>query len=379
LRDMRLANILIAKRREKGVTQDEFAAHVRVSKGSVSKWERGHTFPDIMLLPIIAEYFGITIDQLMSHSPQLSQAEAERIYTRLAESFTKKPFEDVIMECDTLVKRHYSCFRFVWYVALLYRSHAHLAATAERKTQIFQMAIDLCEHILQNCREPHLLQSTMYFQALYYMQGEQPEKVIELLCGENQMPLQYCNGGIDNSISSSSLIASQAHRMLGNTAMAIEIEQAEIYCALMTMINSLIAYIRFNFENFEIAHLAYERAVNLAESFNMRRLYPNNVADLYYWGARMYQAAGDSEKATHALGKYVDVCVNGYFPLTIRGDSFFSKIDSWVAKMDSTLTMHNDGTIKEMLKEAMFDPAFDTLRENQAFISLAKKLKEDLQ
>jgi len=41
--------------------------------------------------------------------------------------------------------------------------------------------------------------------------------------------------------------------MLGNTEMAIEIEQAEIYCTLMTMINSLLAYIRFNFEDFEIA------------------------------------------------------------------------------------------------------------------------------
>jgi len=39
LKDMSLANILITKRREKGVTQDEFAAHVRVSKGSVSKWD----------------------------------------------------------------------------------------------------------------------------------------------------------------------------------------------------------------------------------------------------------------------------------------------------------------------------------------------------
>jgi len=340
--------------------------------------ERGHTFPDIMLLPIIAEYFGITIDQLMCHSPQLSKDEAERIYTRLAESFAKKPFEEVIAECETLVKRHYSCFRFVWYVALLYRSHAHLAASAERKTQIFQMAIDLCEHIVKNCREPHLLQSTLYFQALYYMQGEQPEKVIKLLCDENKMPLQYCNGGIDNSINSSSLIASQAHRMLGNTEMAMEIEQAEMYNALMTMINSLIAYIRFNFEDFAMAHLAYERAVNLTESFNMRKLYPNNVAHLHYWGARIYQAAGDSEKALEALGKFVDICVNEFFPLTIRGDSFFSKIDSWVAKMDAALIMHNDSTIKEMVKEAMSDFAFDTLQENQGFISLVKKLKENL-
>jgi len=372
---MSLANILIAKRREKGVTQDEFAAHVRVSKGSVSKWERGHTFPDIMLLPIIAEYFGITIDQLMSHSPQLSKEGIVRIYTHLAESFAKNPFEEVIEECDALVKRHYSCFEFVLHIALLYRSHSHMAATAERKTQIFQMAIDLCEHILQNCRETQILQSTIYFQALYYMQSGQPEKVIELLCDENQMPFQYCNGGIDYSISSSSLIVAQAHRLLGNTEMAIEIEQVEIFCTLMTMLNSLIAYVRSNFEDYGTVNLAYERAVNLVESFNMRRLYPNNVADLYFWGARMHQAAGESEKAVEALGKYVDVCVNGYFPLTVRGDSFFSKIDSWVAKIDSGLMMHNDATIKEMMKEVMFDPAFDTLRENQEFVSLVEKLK----
>ena len=301
MKDMSLGNILIAKRREKGITQEDLAAHVGVSKGSVSKWERGNSFPDIMLLPIIAEYFGITIDQLMSHSPQLSKYEVVKIYTRLAESLAKKPFEEVIKECDTLVKRHYSCFEFVFHIALLYRSHAHMAATVERKTQIFQMAVDLCEHILLNCRETQILQSTMYFQALYYMQCGQPEKVIELLCDENQMPLQYSNGGIDYSISSSSLIAAQAHRLLGNAEMAIEIEQVEIYRTLMTMLNSLIAYVRSNYDDYGTANVAYERAVNLVESFNMRRLYPNNVLDLYFWGARIYQAAGENERAIEAV------------------------------------------------------------------------------
>ena len=37
--------------------------------------------------------------------------------------------------------------------------------------------------------------------------------------------------------------------------------------------------------------------------------------------------------------------------------------------------MHDDTTIKEMMKEAMLDPAFDTLHENQEFASLVEKLK----
>jgi transcriptional regulator with XRE-family HTH domain len=113
VKNMSLANILIAKRRDKGVTQDELANHLGVTKGSVSKWENGNTFPDIMLLPIIAEYFAITIDQLMNHSPQLSQAEIKKIYIRLADGFANKPFEDVIEECNVLVKKHYTCFPFV--------------------------------------------------------------------------------------------------------------------------------------------------------------------------------------------------------------------------------------------------------------------------
>ena len=379
MRDMCLANILITKRREKGVTQEEFAAHVGVSKGSVSKWERGHTFPDIMLLPIIAEYFGITIDKLMSHSPQLSKVEVVKIYTRLAESFAKKPFEDVIAECDALVKRHYSCFPFVHHIALLYGSHAHLAATAERKKQILEMAADLLGHILQSCRDPAILQSAQYFQALCYIENEQPEKVVESLCDENQMPLQYSNGGIDFANASSSLIASKAHRLLGNVETAIEIEQFEIYYTLMTLLNGLLTYIQSHVADFPTAQAAYERAVQLAALFNIRRLYPNNVAHLYYWGARMYQCAGKSEKAMEALEQYVDVCVNGYFPVAIRGDSFFDKIDGFIArstKMGSILKARNDSTLKEMMVKEMLDPAFDTLRENQRFVRLMRELKK---
>ena len=61
--------------------------------------------------------------------------------------------------------------------------------------------------------------------------------------------------------------------------------------------------------------------------------------------------------------------------LIVEGGINLNKVDSWIAKIDSGLTMHDGATIKEMMKEAMLDPAFDTLHENQEFASLVEKLK----
>jgi len=366
---MSMASVLIAKRREKGITQDELATHVGVSKASVSKWESGNRFPDITLLPIIAEYFGITIDQLMNHSPQLSEAEIVKIYARLAGDFANKPFEDVISECDALVKKHYSCFSFVLYITILYINHAGMAE-GERKAEIFQKAIDLCKHVLQNCREPSLLNEATQHQAMCYVATGQAEKVLELLCDENQMPLQY---GVGHGT-----LVGQAHQILGNIEKAVEVEQIELYHGLTGLFSGLLSYIRLTLSDYKTAKTAFERAENLAESFNIRRLYSNHVAVLYTYGAHMYQSAGESEKALEYLGKYVDVCLHGFFPAIVRSDSFFSRIDRWLNDPEvNDIMVRNEATVKEsMLNDVLLDPAFDSLHEKQEFTNLVQKLKK---
>jgi hypothetical protein len=91
----------------------------------------------------------------------------------------------------------------------------------------------------------------------------------------------------------------------------------------------------------------------------------------------MHQAAGESEKAIKVLEKYVDTCVNGFFPAQARGDSFFNKIDRWLSKNESSkLLVRNEAVIKKsMLNDVLLDPAFDSLREKQEFTNLVEKLK----
>lgn len=52
-------------RRERELTQEDLAEVLCVSSQSVSRWENGSCYPDIELLPVLSDYFGITVDRLL--------------------------------------------------------------------------------------------------------------------------------------------------------------------------------------------------------------------------------------------------------------------------------------------------------------------------
>ncbi len=47
MKEINIAKMLVTKRREKGITQDEIASYIGVSKASVSKWETGQVIPTL--------------------------------------------------------------------------------------------------------------------------------------------------------------------------------------------------------------------------------------------------------------------------------------------------------------------------------------------
>lgn len=61
---MELGNKIKQLRHKSGLTQEQFASRLGVSAQSVSKWENSVAMPDILLLPIIAGEFGVSIDEL---------------------------------------------------------------------------------------------------------------------------------------------------------------------------------------------------------------------------------------------------------------------------------------------------------------------------
>ncbi len=64
-------------RKQKGITQEELATNLYVSRTAISKWESGRGYPNIESLKAIAKFFSVTVDSLISTNEILLIAEED--------------------------------------------------------------------------------------------------------------------------------------------------------------------------------------------------------------------------------------------------------------------------------------------------------------
>jgi transcriptional regulator with XRE-family HTH domain len=88
-------------RQSKGYTQEQVADYLGVSPQSISRWECGSTFPDILLLPTIAEFYCTTVDDLFREG-----ANAYKHYVdRLSSLFESTRDRDDYIRADNEYRR----------------------------------------------------------------------------------------------------------------------------------------------------------------------------------------------------------------------------------------------------------------------------------
>ena len=66
--NLKIGEKIKEKRRNRDLTQEELATMLGVTKAAVSKWENAESFPDITMLPQIAQLFHITMDELFDYT-----------------------------------------------------------------------------------------------------------------------------------------------------------------------------------------------------------------------------------------------------------------------------------------------------------------------
>ena len=71
---MNIGHKILQLRKQKGIKQEELAAELGVTAAAVSKWENGYTLPDILMLGALADFFGVTTDELLGRNAQIKYA-----------------------------------------------------------------------------------------------------------------------------------------------------------------------------------------------------------------------------------------------------------------------------------------------------------------
>ena len=78
---LKINETIKAKRKERDLTQEELANILGVTKAAVSKWETAESYPDISMLPQIAQLFHITMDELFGYSLEYKPLKIVNEYT----------------------------------------------------------------------------------------------------------------------------------------------------------------------------------------------------------------------------------------------------------------------------------------------------------
>lgn len=69
--------LIAAQRKALGLTQKQLAARLLVSDKAVSKWEVGASYPEVTLLPPLAQVLGLTVDELLAGEAQQQEQAAD--------------------------------------------------------------------------------------------------------------------------------------------------------------------------------------------------------------------------------------------------------------------------------------------------------------
>ena len=65
-----LGNKIRELRKKKGITQEQLANALNLSPQAISKWEMGAGYPDVATLPVLAGYFGVSLDAMFDYDPE---------------------------------------------------------------------------------------------------------------------------------------------------------------------------------------------------------------------------------------------------------------------------------------------------------------------
>lgn len=104
-------------RHRKEMTQSQLASVFDVSEQAVSRWENGNTYPDITLLPALADYFGITIDELMGMENYKDEKEIEGIIKSVKENERKGLIEENIRILQDAAQKYPTNHTILLYLA----------------------------------------------------------------------------------------------------------------------------------------------------------------------------------------------------------------------------------------------------------------------
>lgn len=365
MKEINIARTIYIKRREKKVTQEELASYIGVTKASISKWESGQSYPDITLLPVLASYFDISIDELVDYQPQMSREELRKTYLRLADAFANRGWDAVYPECKEIIHRYYSCFPLLIQMGILYINHMELIKDSSAKERVTEECGQLFLRVETACEEPDLVKQARRMRAFILLMTGKPEEVIDLLECET-MP----------SDGSAELLAG-AYQQRGRMDKARSVLQSQIYTSLVEIMQASSQLLGLYMGDKDKLDGWMKEIQGCIAAFALEQLHPAAVLNVYLQAAYLYQQCGETQRALDYLEAYTKTaCEGGFYDPKLKGDALFDQLDGYLdTSVLGSSAPRSASLIRRSIRDAVLQtPVFAALEGEERFRHLKRRL-----
>ena len=270
-------------RKERKITQENLANYLGVTKAAVSKWELNQSYPDITLLPIIASYFNISIDELLGYEPFMKDDEVKELYSKLIKEFSTEEFDIVYEKCIQYEKKYYTCYFLQFHLGLLYCNHAYLAFEEEKIMEVYIHATEVFKRIEENCKNANLAKEALSLKSYCNLIMGKCDDIIEDLKVVNQISMPTEN------------ILSKAYLTKGDKEKAIKILQISIFNNFMNSLQSMTDILYCYYDNNEKQDQYIQKIVKVIEILDLENEYPQVLLNIFASISMVYGTKGDKE------------------------------------------------------------------------------------
>lgn len=137
----------------KNLTQEQLANILGVSVQSVSRWECGNTFPDVMLLPAIARLYGVTVDDLYREDAKGYPSYAQRLLAVYEASGRSEDFLAAELEFARIQASELTADDLRSWGVLYHYMMKHSALQAQRKLEQAMQCPDATEQVYSSAAQ----------------------------------------------------------------------------------------------------------------------------------------------------------------------------------------------------------------------------------
>lgn len=173
---MSIGTNIYTLRKEKKITQIQLAEKLGVSEQAVSKWENNQCAPDVSLFPIIADFFGVSIDRLFGYHESSYADEVEAIMKAADNSMNTYKEIEIISEG---LKKYPNSPDLKIYLAFSLSMVNRMSEDEKEKHDAIEKAIKVCKEVVNSCGDNKQVDRALNMLRRIYCEIGEFEKAVD--------------------------------------------------------------------------------------------------------------------------------------------------------------------------------------------------------